>query len=171
MAKPAIEMAIDNGRLVIAFDDGGPPVVVDPATMPDNLNHTAALAGYSHRLRDCAALSVVDGVRPTTAMKRAEIERLYEHMVTTGEFYRTGAGDGTGSDGLLVRALAESCGIGLEDARATVAGWDKKFQSAMRRDPELAPIIERLKTARAKVAPGAPDTRSVLERLRAKAGA
>ena len=168
MATPAIAMTIDNGRLVITFDNGSDPITVNPANMPSALNETAALSGYMHRLRDCAALSIVDGVRPTTAMKRAEIARLVEHMETTGEFYRNGGGDGTGSDGLLVRALAESCGIDLETARETVAGWDKTFQAAMRKDPELAPIIARMKTAK----PVAPDvaakTRSVLEQLRAK---
>jgi hypothetical protein len=169
MATPAISMALDNGRLVITFDNGSDPIIVNPGNMPSALNETAALSGYMHRLRDCAALSVVDGVRPTTAMKRAEIARLVDHMETTGEFYRTGQGDGTGSDGLLVRALAESCGITLDAARDTVAGWDKTFQAAMRKDPELAPIIARMKTAK----PVAPDvaakTRSVLEQLRAKA--
>lgn len=169
MATPAITMTIDNGTLVITFDNGSAPITINPAIMPDNLNQTAALAGYSHRLRDCAALSIVDGVRPTTAMKRAEIARLVDHMTATGEFYRTGAGDGTGSDGLLVRALAESCGIPLETARDTVAGWDKTFQAAMRRDPELAPIIARLKVAK----PVAPDvaskTSAALAALRAKA--
>jgi len=169
MATPAIQMTIDNGTLVITFDNGSDPITVNPANLPDNLVQTAALAGFMHRLRDCAALSIVDGVRPTTAMKRAEISRLVEHMETTGEFYRTGQGDGTGSDGLLVRALAESCGIDLETARDTVAGWDKTFQAAMRRDPELAPIIARMKVAK----PVAPDvankTASVLAALRAKA--
>ena len=168
MAKPAIDMIIDNGRLVIAFDDGAPSITIDPATMPTNLNATAALSGYMHRFRDCAALSVVDGVRPTTAAKRHEIVRLFDHMTSTGEFYRTGQGDGTGTDGLLVRALAEAAGLTIDDSRTTVAGWDKKFQAAMRRDPELAPIIERMKLERAKDAPASGvDTRSVLERLRA----
>ncbi len=163
MTTPAIQMTIDNGTLVITFDNGSAPITINPANMPDNLNQTAALAGYSHRLRDCAALSIVDGVRPTTAMKRAEISRLVEHMTSTGEFYRTGAGDGTGSDGLLVRALAESCNIPLETARETVAGWDKTFQAAMRRDPELAPIIARLKVAK----PVASDMQARLDAVKA----
>lgn len=144
-----VSTEIENGVTRITVE-GFPPIVIDPAEMPDSLNAYAACHGYKQRAVDAAALPVVDGIRPTAAMKHAAIVRVVDNMKATGEWRLNGAaGDGTGSDGLLVRALAEVAGMTIEDARTAVAGWDKKFQAAMRADPQIAPVIARMRTAKA----------------------
>lgn len=143
-----ITKSIDNGILTITVE-GFAPIVVNPADYTSNIRDYGFLHGMSQKLGDAGALSVVDGQRPTAAMKHAEIKRLNDYMLESGEWFRTGKGDGAGTDGLLVRALAQLCEKTIEEARADVAGMDKKLQAAMRRDPELAPIIAELKAARA----------------------
>lgn len=147
-----IKTSIENGVLTITTE-GQPDIRIDPERFPRALVDYAALHGLKQRVCDAAALSVVDGRRPTAQEKYAEMRRLVDHMETTGEWRRAGGGEGsTGSDGLLVRALAVSLGIELDAARDAVAGWDKATQAAMRADPEIAPIIARLRVAKAPAA-------------------
>jgi hypothetical protein len=167
MAKSIVSTSVDNGRLTITVD-GFAPIVIDPAEMPDNLNAYAALHGYKQKLVDAAAIERdPDTGRPATpAHKYAAIMAVHDHMVSTGEWNRTGGGDGSGSDGLLVRALVEYLGQSVETVRATVAAWDKRTQAAMRGDPAVAPIIARLRMARDATKAKGIDTAGLLASLR-----
>lgn len=139
-----ISANIDNGILVIRTE-GHPDIIVDPTAMPESLNAYAALHGYKQRIVDAAA----KGPEATPAEKHAAMQAVYDHMFKSGEWSRVGAGDGTSGDGLLVRAIMEATGVDRDTARTAVAGMDKPTQYAMRQSKELAPIIERLRVARA----------------------
>lgn len=141
---PLISAMIDNGILTIATE-GHPAIMVDPADMPEALNAYAALHGYKQRIVDAAA----KGPEATPAEKYAAMKAVYDHMFKSGEWSRVGAGDGTSGDGLLARAIMEATGVDRDAARAAVAGMDKSTQYAMRMSDELAPIIARLRVARA----------------------
>jgi hypothetical protein len=161
-----ISTKIENGVLTISTE-GHPDIVCRPEDYSDAIRDYATLHGLKQRICDAAALSVVDGRRPTPGEKYAEMKRLDDAMRATGEWKRTGAGEGsTGSDGLLVRALAELLSIPLDEARASVAGMDKATQAAMRGDAEIAPIIARLRVARTPKGPVTVDTRGILARMR-----
>lgn len=160
---PDVATEIDNGQLVIKVN-GFDPITIYPTDYPQALVECAALHGFKQRYVDAAAL----GAGAPLPEKYAAIMALVIHHRTTGEWLRTpGKGDGVGSDGLLVRAIAEACNLPVDVARAEVGKMDKKAQAQLRlNDPTLRPIIERLRTERA--ARGAKvDTSATLNRLMA----
>lgn len=164
---PVVASLIDNGILTITVQ-GFDPIRVDPDAMPASLNAYAALHGYKQKLMDAAAIERDETTgRPAAPdAKYKAIRAVIDHMLETGEWNRTGGGDGSG-DGLLVSALMEYLGQDAETVRATVATWDKRTQAAMRADPNLAPIIARLRIARdAKNAKGV-DTAALLASMKA----
>lgn len=143
--NPLISAEIENGILTIRTE-GHPAITVDPANMPDDLNAYAALHGYKQRIVDAAA----KGPDATPAEKHAAMQAVYDHMFKTGEWSRVGqGGEGTGGDGLLVKAIMEATGVTRDVARTAVAGMNKPTQHAMRQSAELKPIIDRLRMARA----------------------
>lgn len=160
---PDVSTDIDNGQLKITVN-GFAPIIVDPADYPSSLVDYAALHGFKQRYVDAAAL----GAGSTCDEKHAAIMALVTHHRETGEWLRTpGKGDGVGSDGLLVRAIAEACALPMDVARAEVGKMDKKTQAQLRlNDPTLRPIIERLRVERAAKGPKV-DTTATLQKLMA----
>jgi hypothetical protein len=145
---PVVQSAIDNGILTITVQ-GFEPVVVDPAAYPDALVRYAALHGFKQKYMDAAAIErdETTGKPALPADKYKAIMAVRAHHLETGEWNRTGGGDG-GGDGLLVSALVEYLGQDAETVRATVGTWDKRTQAAMRADAQVAPIIARIRMAR-----------------------
>lgn len=136
---------IDNGVLTIVVQ-GFDPIRVDPTDYPNELVEYAALHGLKQRYVDAAAL----GSGSTPDEKHAAIMALVTHHRDTGEWARVaGAGSGAGGDGLLVRAVMEVFGLDRDTARAQVGAMDKKTQAGLRASPELAPVIARLRVAKA----------------------
>lgn len=164
---PVVATTIDNGILTITVQ-GFDPIRIDPVEMPDNLNAYAALHGYKQKLVDAAAIERdVETGRPALPVdKHRAIVGVLDHMRQTGEWNRVGGGDGTTTDGLLVRALTEFLGKPVDEVRATVAGWDKRTQAAMRADVSLAPIIARLRLAKDATKARGVDTAGLLASLR-----
>ena len=164
MASPIIKTEVDNGILTITVS-GHPAIVIDPADYPAELVSYAALHGFKQKYADAAAL----GAEATPAEKHAAIKALVDHHRDTGDWNRTGAGDGTSGDGLLVRAVMEFNGMERDAAREAVATLDKATQAAMRASPELEPIIRRIKMERpAPKAKVGVDTAGLLAQLKAK---
>ena len=163
---PVAQSMIDNGILTITVQ-GFEPLVIDPAEMPAALNAHAALHGYKQKIMDAMAIERDETTgRPALPdVKYKAARAVLSHMLETGEWNRTGGGDGAG-DGLLVSALMEYLGQDAETVRATVGTWDKRTQAAMRADPQVAPIIARIRMAReAKNARGV-DTAALLAGMR-----
>lgn len=163
MASPVVSTAIDNGILTITVT-GFAPIVIDPSDYPDSIREYAALHGFKQKYVDAAAL----GAEATPKEKYEAIRALVNHHAETGDWNRTGTGDGSGGDGLLVQALMEYHDMDRDAARAAVGTVSKAEQAALRASPELSPIIARIKIARAdKAAKKAPtvDTSSLLAKL------
>lgn len=160
---PDVATEIDNGRLTVTVQ-GFAPFIIDLSDYPVALAEYAALHGFKQKYVDAAAL----GRGATLAEKHAAIEQVITHHRTTGEWNRApGKGEGVGSDGLLVRAIAEACALPMDVARAEVGKMDKKTQANLRlNDPTLRPIIERLRTERAAKGPKV-DTTATLQKLMA----
>lgn len=159
---PDVDKTIDNGTLTITVR-GFAPIVVRPDDYPTELVNHAALHGFAQKYGDAAALSK----GATLAEKHASILLVVGHHRETGEWNRKGgaSGDGTSGDGLLVAAIAEFDGCTRDEARALVGAMDKKTQAAMRSSDALRPIIERIKTERAKPAPKV-DVAAILARMK-----
>lgn len=140
---------------------GYPDLVIRTEEMPEHLNTHAALHGYNQKVGDAAALSKGS----TDAEKYEAMKAVFEHLQAGGDWNRKGGGDGTSGDGLLVGAIMEFQNLSRDEARGLVAQMDKKLQAAMRASKELAPIIERLKVARAPKAPAGFDATAALAAL------
>lgn len=152
---------IDNGRLFITVE--GTTLTVDPADYPQAFIDYAALHGMKQAIVDAAAL----GADSTPAMKLAAIKAKLARWADSGEWAARKAGDGTTGDGLLVRAVMEFQGVDRETAQGLVGQMDKKLQAAMRASPQLAPIIERIKTERVSRKAPAVDVAAILAGLTA----
>lgn len=155
-----------EGILTITVS-GFPTIKIDPADYAETTRLHAMAHGFKQKYVDAAAL----GKDATLAEKHEAIMAIVDHHRDGGAWNRTGGGDGSGGDGLLVKAVMEFAGIDRDTARAQVKGWDKKTQAAMRANPEIAPIIARIKAAEDKKAAASIDTGAQLAILRGlKAG-
>lgn len=164
--QSVVSTDIDNGILTITVA-GFDPLRIDPSAFPDNIRDYAALHGFKQKTIDAAAIE-----RDPDTGRSASAHDKYKAIVAVvdslmqGTWNRTGGGDGAGNDGLLVRALVEFLGQPIEQVRETVGTWDKRTQAAMRADPNLAPIIARMRTARDAKKAGGVDTASLLASLK-----
>lgn len=153
----------DEGVLTITLNDGGPAIVIDPATYAAATQRAAMAYGFKQKYVDAAAL----GKTATIGEKRRAIMALVNHHRDGGAWNRVGGnGDGTSGDGLLVRAIQVYAGITRDAAIAQVAGWDKPTQHAMRTHADIAPIVARIKAEDDKATAPRVDVSSVLAGLR-----
>lgn len=140
-----VQTVIENGVLTITVQ-GFDPIAVRAEDYPNDFVEYGFLHGMKQRYVDAAAL----GAGSTPAEKHAAIMALVNHNRDTGEWSRVGAaGSGAGGDGLLVRAVMEVFGLDRDTARTQVGAMDKKTQAGLRASPELAPVIARLRVAKA----------------------
>lgn len=156
-----ISANIEDGILTITTA-GFPAIVVDPDHFSQSIKDYGFLHGMKQRIVDAAAL----GATATISEKYAAMQSLFAHMGATGEWRRTGQGDGTPGDGLLVRAIAEFNKCDLAESRHLVGLMDKKLQASMRGAAELKVIIARMKTEKARPTV-AVDVTAILGSLRA----
>lgn len=137
-----IKKTIDGETVTITVDGFAPIAVRLSALHPDIITR-AALHGLSQKLGDAGALSA-----GSTDEDRCEaISAVAGHLLAADsgdQWNRKAAGDGSGGDGLLVRALVELGGE-REAVKAKVAAMDKKTQAAVRALPQVADIIARLR--------------------------
>jgi hypothetical protein len=165
-APGTIITRVADGCLWVEVAGTGDGWAIDPARMPPAINEAAVLHGYKQKLTDAAAL----GKGATPAEKAAAIGAVYRALIgADGEpTWNRKAGDGTSGDGLLARALQEVAGLSRDAARDAVAGMDRATQAAMRGDPEVAPVIARLRDEDAARRPATTkvDTGAMLAALR-----
>jgi len=139
-----IKKTVDASRgLVMIEVDGNPAIVVRLSDLQADIVTRAALHGLSQKLGDAGALSA----GASDAERYEAIRAVADHLLgaeSGDDWNRKAAGDGSGSDGLLVRALVE-LGADRDAARAKVAAMDKKTQAAVRAMPEVSAVIARLK--------------------------
>jgi hypothetical protein len=162
---PVVRTTIEDGVLIVAVEGVG-QLTVDPKDMPTAVNEYAVLHGYKQKIVDAAAIER-DPATGRPATPRAKFDAMSEvwESLQAGAWNRTGSGDGTVSDGLLISALVEYLGQPAEAVRAAVAGWDKRTQAAMRTDPAIAPIVARLRTERDAARGRAVDTGALLRSM------
>ena len=160
--------------LVITVD-GHEPLTVKVDRLDPGIAAEAAYHGLKQKLIDAAALERDEHGRPASAAdKYNAILAVYERITDRDDPQWNGRaeGDGTSGAGLLVRAVAEATGQSVADVADVVKSWDKKTQAAMRADPTIKPIIDRMKAEqeakRATAAKATVDTGALLQGLLAR---
>jgi len=167
MARALIDTSVSpSGELTIDME-GFPIIRVDPAEYTADCRRQAMAHGFKQKYVDAAAL----GKDATPAEKYAAITAIREHHLNGGAWNRTGGGDGTGGDSLLVKGIMAAFGLDRDTAREQVTGWDKKTQAAMRAIPEIKAAIDAAKAADDKRAGSGVDTSAAMAALRAMAKA
>jgi len=153
---PAItaEVLDDAAKLVLTFGDGR-TLILGALECSEAVREQAMMHGFKQKLVDAAAISrnPDTGRSATLDDKYNAVRTVYDRLLA-GQWNAT-RGDGTGSGGLLYRALCELYpNKSAEAVRTYHDGLTKEQQAAMRLNPKVAPIIARLRDERAPKAKG-----------------
>lgn len=147
MADKTISTTVANGKLVIACN--GQTLVIDPLSYSNEIREAAMIHGFKQKVCDAAALSRDEGTgKPATPADKLAAMREVEVQLAQGDWNRRATGDGTAGMGLLVAALVRLSGKPRVEVEATVEGWTKEEQAAMRATSAVAPIIAAIKAER-----------------------
>lgn len=139
------------GELALHFSNGKSIVVPMGALSPEIVTQ-AAMHGLKQKLVDAAAISrdTATGKAATIDTKYEAVREVYDRLIA-GEWNKRREGSGA-TGGLLKRALIE-----MYDGRKTadqiteyLAGKSDKDKAALRKNPKVAEIIERLRAEDAK---------------------
>lgn len=163
---PAIEATVTrdgNGLahgLVLGFANGQ-MLAINSDQLTDALRYEAMFHGLKQKLVDAAAISrnPDTGRSATVDDKFAAVQEVYQRLLA-GEWNKA-RGDGTGTGGLLFRAL--SILYPQKDIRAYLDSKTDAEQAALRKAPRIAAEIERIRAASAKA--GNVDTDALLGEL------
>lgn len=171
-----IAVAHDNNVLSFTVADAG-TITLDLAKLADEIRDRAMLHGLVQKVSDAAAIPKVD--LPTDATEAAKAK--YEAMQAVAERLLAGewskrSGDGTGPvAGVIFRAFAEFVANAAAakkrpvpsetEIRAVYDAKDRAGQLALRNVPEIATIIERMKSERGANAAKSVDVDGLLGEL------
>jgi hypothetical protein len=129
----------------------GSDIRIDWDDLTDDIKRQLMAHGLKQKVADAAAIprDTETGRSATNAEKIAAMQAVAARLVN-GEWNAV-KGDGSGATGgILLRALVELYPAkSREDLVAYVAKLDKKQQAALRANAKVAPVIERLRAAKA----------------------
>jgi len=150
---PAITAEI-VGTVLTFRGDNGQALSIDAMSLDPAIREAAMMHGLKQKIGDAAAISrnPDTGRSATTADKIAAMEEVRERLLAGAwNKGREGGGEGTGSGGLLFRAL---CRVKADktpaEVRAFLDGLDKAQQAALRKVPAVAAAIDEIRAASAK---------------------
>lgn len=150
-ATITVTITDDQHAMVLAFANGA-EIRVNRADLSEEILRHAVMHGLKQKLVDAAALSrnPDTGRSATIEDKYNAVREVYDRLMA-GQWNK-GRGDGTGTGGLLFRALCRLySGKTPEQIRAFLEGKGKEEQAALRKNPRVAAIIETLKAESAKI--------------------
>lgn len=177
MAKKSIISTDVDGNVITFAVDGAGEFTVDIGALSDDIRARALAHGIIQKVSDGAAIpraelpaNPIDVAKVKFSAMSAIAERLAD-----GEWSKR-SGDGSGPvAGIIYRAFAEWVATRATAAKKPVpddaairAVYDAKNRSeqlALRNIPEIAAIIERMKSERGSAAAAKVDTAGLLEEL------
>ena len=149
--QSAITVERDEDVLVIDFANGK-RIELRPATLGPDIREQAMFHGLKQKLVDAAAISrdPETGRSATVEDKFRAVSAVYERLLA-GQWNATrGEGTGVGAGGLLFAALMRLYPAkGADALREYLGGLTPGQQSALRKNPRVAPVIEEIKAERA----------------------
>lgn len=161
MAKKnsVISVEFDNGNLRFAVANAG-EFTLNLSSLSDDLREKALVHGLTQKISDAAAISKAD--LPTDPVEAAKVK--FEAMKAVADRLAEGdwskrSGDGSGPvAGIIFRAFVEFVSNAAKakkrpvpseaEIRAVYDAKDRAGQLALRNVPEIAAIIERMKSER-----------------------
>jgi hypothetical protein len=172
-----ISAAYDNGTLVLNVGDAG-SVSVSTNDLTDAIREKAMIHGLLQKLSDAAAMpkdQLTGDAKKDAATKLAAIQAVADRITGPDGDWNKRSGDGAGPvSGIIFRAFEEYVetmakkrkkDAPTSDAiRARYDAMERKEQLALRNVPEIAAIIDRIKSERGSKAETV-DTGSLLSEL------
>lgn len=160
----AIETSIEGRKLTLTFANGK-TLVMDSQFLPSEILDAAIMHGLKQKLCDAAAMS-----RDTETGKPASIDDKYAAVkevfdsILSGEWNRKRSAGESSTGGYLVRALVSLYNGVKTEAQIVefLASKSPAEQTALRKSPKIAAIIETLRPA-AKSSVKADELLSLLE--------
>jgi hypothetical protein len=139
----AVVIDADEGTLKFTFGDGVTRLY-DMRDFPNEILRYATLHGLKQKINDAAAIqrNPETGKSATIQEKRDAIEAMAS-QIGSGEWNKTGEGDGSSGLGLLARALTRL--YPDRDIKVFVAGLSKEQQAAMRASARVRTVIDVIK--------------------------
>lgn len=140
------------GRLCFTFSNGE-QLEIRTDRLSADIGLQATLHGLKQKLVDAAALSrnPATGRSATIEDKYNAVREVYDRLMAGQWNKNRGDGTGVGVGGLLFRALCRLySGKTPDQIRAFLGGKTKEEQSALRKNPRVAAIIETIKAESAK---------------------
>ena len=136
--------------LKLVFGDGA-EITIDCASLAPVIQYEAQVHGLKQKLVDAAALprSTVTGKSATVEDKKAAVLEVFARLTDTDNpRWNKGRAEGAGGSqegGLLARAMAEVTGKPVTEAKAWLADRSKEEQAALRMNPKVKAIIDRMR--------------------------
>lgn len=146
---PDISVTIDGSVLTLSGSHGG-GIHVNAMELSDEIRHAAMMHGLKQKLVDAAAISRnPDTGRSASVVDKFDAMSEVATRLYAGQWNKTrGDGEGTGTGGLLFRALMRlQPSAGAEKIKAFLADRSKTEQAALRATPKIAAIIDELRAA------------------------
>lgn len=132
------------GAVQFALVDGT-TITIDTALLSREIISQALAHGLKQKIADAAAMPCnPDTGKSATAAEKIEAMRAVADRLLGGEWNATREGGGT-TGGMLLRALVEHTGKDVDTIKAFLATKDDKQKAALRTNPKVAVIIERMK--------------------------
>lgn len=159
--RAGVEVRIDEQPefMILTYADGATHEVTMTDLQP--VGNACAWHGAKQKLIDAAAISrdPATGRAASVAIKRAAVNEVLERM-RAGQWFKPRADGTTGAGGLLYRALVRFYDGRKtpEQVRAFLDSLDDAKQQALRRNSQIAAIIEELRPKAREDAEFDPDT-------------
>jgi len=143
---PAVTTDIFGTTLTLNFANGK-ELQIDTTTLHAEIVQQAILHGLKQKLVDAAAIA-----RDTTTGKTATIEDKFQAVKTvfdrltsaTPSWNAVREGEAKQQGGLFVRALMELTNKSREEVQASIESYTKEQVAALKKNPRVLTIIQRL---------------------------
>lgn len=145
-SNKAIETSIQDAVITITTREG--VISIDASKLTPEIQQAAMMHGLKQKIVDAAAIgrNLETGKSATIKDKYEAMKEVADRLVNEAQWNKTREGGAGGADGLLVRALVELYPAkSIEELREFVNGKDKKEQAALRANPKVAAIIDRIR--------------------------
>lgn len=176
--KSLINASFENGTLVFTVGEAG-STEIEIGNLSDDIREKAMLHGLVQKVSDAAAMpkaNLTGDAKKDAATKLEAMRAVANRLTDENPEWNKRSGDGSGPvQGLIFRAFEEWVEAMAKKAkkpaptadaiRARYDAMDRKEQLALRNVPEIAKIIERIKSERGAAATSSVDTAGLLGEL------
>lgn len=147
MAKKTVN--VEDGTVTFDFGEAG-QTVINYDELPADIQRQLGLHGLSQKGGDSyagAKSACAESDMDPEVWSKGQVDSVAQQLAEGNWAVRAGGGGPAITD--LARALAEATGSDLEDAVERLADADKDTKNALRKHPDIASVLARIRRERA----------------------